>query len=96
MVSEIVSLVRFLKQFPEHRREKNLFRGKRSSGSRQSYHNCEGIRIAVKFLLKTQIIEGGWGEIYLACPNKEYTPLEGNRTNVVNTGQSMMSLIMAV
>ncbi|VVA95758.1 unnamed protein product [Arabis nemorensis] len=59
-----------------------------------TYRNCEAIRRAVGFLVETQNVEGGWGESYLSCPNKEYTPLDGNRTNVVNTGQALMVLIM--
>ena len=60
----------------------------------KTYHNCETIRRAVRFLIETQNIEGGWGESYLSCPRKKYTPLDGNKTNVVNTGQAMMALIM--
>ncbi|ESQ51271.1 hypothetical protein EUTSA_v10017701mg [Eutrema salsugineum] len=60
----------------------------------KTYNNCEGVRKAVCFLLENQNIEGGWGESYLSCPNKKYTPLSGNTTNVVNTGQALMVLIM--
>lgn len=60
----------------------------------KTYCNCEAIRRAVQFLLETQNVEGGWGESYLSCPNKKYTPLEGNKSNVVNTGQALMGLIM--
>ncbi|KAG7652160.1 Seco-amyrin synthase [Arabidopsis thaliana] len=125
--SAIVALARFLKEFPEHRREeverfiKNAVkyiesfqmpdgswygnwgvcfmygtffavRGLVAAG--KTYQNCEPIRRAVQFILETQNVEGGWGESYLSCPNKKYTPLEGNRTNVVNTGQALMVLIM--
>lgn len=60
----------------------------------KTYDNCEAVRKAVRFLLEIQNIEGGWGESYLSCPNKKYTPLDDNRTNVVNTGQALMVLIM--
>jgi len=125
--SAIVALARFLKEFPEHRREevekfiKNAVkyiesfqmpdgswygnwgvcfmygtffavRGLVAAG--KTYQNCEPIRKAVQFILETQNVEGGWGESYLSCPNKKYTLLEGNRTNVVNTGQALMVLIM--
>lgn len=36
----------------------------------KTYKNCEAIRRAVRFLLDTQNVEGGWGESYLSCPNK--------------------------
>ncbi|CAA0395334.1 unnamed protein product [Arabidopsis thaliana] len=58
------------------------------------YNNCEAIRRAVRFILDTQNTEGGWGESYLSCPRKKYIPLIGNKTNVVNTGQALMVLIM--
>ncbi|KAG7564057.1 Squalene cyclase N-terminal [Arabidopsis suecica] len=61
----------------------------------KTYHSSEPIRRAVKFLLKIQNVEGGWGESFQSCPNKKYIPLEGNKTNVVNTGQAMMVLIMS-
>ncbi|KAL1191753.1 Tirucalladienol synthase [Cardamine amara subsp. amara] len=61
----------------------------------KTYHNCEAIRRAVRFLLAIQNFEGGWGESYLSCPNKKYTPLDGNKTNLVNTGQALMVLIMS-
>ncbi|VVA95756.1 unnamed protein product [Arabis nemorensis] len=61
----------------------------------KTYHNCEAIRRAVLFLLEKQNVEGGWGESYLSCPNKKYIPLDGNKTNVVNTGQALMVLIMS-
>ncbi|CAA2983748.1 beta-amyrin synthase [Olea europaea subsp. europaea] len=51
------------------------------------------IRKAVKFLLNAQREEGGWGESYLSCSNKEYVHLEGNRSNLVHTAWAMMGLI---
>lgn len=36
----------------------------------KTYNNCETIRKAVGFLLKSQRADGGWGESYLSCPNK--------------------------
>ncbi|CAB78576.1 lupeol synthase like protein [Arabidopsis thaliana] len=60
----------------------------------KTFHNCEPIRRAVRFLLDTQNQEGGWGESYLSCLRKKYTPLAGNKTNIVSTGQALMVLIM--
>ncbi|OWM88914.1 hypothetical protein CDL15_Pgr020868 [Punica granatum] len=59
----------------------------------KTYNNCEAIRKAVEFLLRTQFEDGGWGESYLSCPKKEYVPLEGNKSNLVLTAWAMMSLI---
>ncbi|XP_010435607.1 PREDICTED: seco-amyrin synthase-like isoform X3 [Camelina sativa] len=60
-----------------------------------TYNNCEAIRKAVRFLLDTQNTEGGWGESYISCLKKKYIPQVGNnKTNVVNTGQALMSLIL--
>ncbi|CAE6072476.1 unnamed protein product [Arabidopsis arenosa] len=67
-------------------------RGLVAAGKR--YDNCEAIRRAVGFILDTQNPEGGWGESYLSCPSKKYIPLVGNQTNVVNTGQALIVLIM--
>ncbi|KAG2306336.1 hypothetical protein Bca52824_026084 [Brassica carinata] len=61
----------------------------------KTYNDCEAIRRAVRFLLETQNEEGGWGESYLSCSKRRYTPLSGrNKTNLVNTGQALISLIL--
>nr|BBI55112.1 multifunctional oxidosqualene cyclase [Bauhinia forficata] len=61
----------------------------------KSYFNCPAIRKAVKFLLKKQRKDGGWSESYQSSPKKIYVPLEGNRSNVVQTAWAMMGLIHA-
>ncbi|XP_010502925.1 PREDICTED: tirucalladienol synthase-like [Camelina sativa] len=60
-----------------------------------TFENSEAIRRAVQFILGTQNIEGGWGESYLSCPKKKYIPLEGNKSNMVNTGQALIILILS-
>ncbi|KAK9281889.1 hypothetical protein L1049_004796 [Liquidambar formosana] len=59
----------------------------------KSYNNSVTVRKGVTFLLKTQQNDGGWGESYLSCPNKEYVPLEGDRSNLVCTAWGLMGLI---
>ncbi|KAK1361302.1 hypothetical protein POM88_045776 [Heracleum sosnowskyi] len=60
----------------------------------KTYNNCEMIRKAVGLLLKSQRDDAVWGESYLSCPNKKYTPLEGNRSNLVHIAwPAMVALI---
>ncbi|XP_024182949.2 beta-amyrin synthase-like [Rosa chinensis] len=59
----------------------------------RTYKNCEAIRRGVEFLLKIQRNDGGWGESYTSCTNKIYTPLEGERSNLVQTAIGLMGLI---
>ncbi|KAK7243446.1 hypothetical protein RIF29_38242 [Crotalaria pallida] len=61
----------------------------------KTYTNCAAIRKATKFLLTTQREDGGWGESYLSSPKKIYIPLEGSRSNLVNTAWALMGLINA-
>ncbi|KAM4102275.1 hypothetical protein ACB094_05G211700 [Castanea mollissima] len=61
----------------------------------KTYNNYLTMRKGVDFLLKIQRDNGGWGESYLSCPKKEYVPLEGNRSNLVQTAWAMMGLIHA-
>ncbi|KDO43821.1 hypothetical protein CISIN_1g0264851mg, partial [Citrus sinensis] len=63
--------------------------------AKKTYSNCLAIRKATDFLLKIQCEDGGWGESYRSCPNKKYIPLDGNRSNLVQTAWAMMSLIHA-
>ncbi|XP_061352222.1 beta-amyrin synthase-like [Gastrolobium bilobum] len=59
----------------------------------KTYSNCTAIRKAVEFLLATQRKDGGWRESHLSCPKKIYIPLEGNRSNIVQTAWALMALI---
>ncbi|XP_057805582.1 beta-amyrin synthase 2-like isoform X2 [Salvia miltiorrhiza] len=59
----------------------------------ETYNNCAAVRKGVEFLLSIQRGDGGWGESYLSCPNKEYVPLEHDRSNLVQTSWAMMGLI---
>ncbi|TQE12511.1 hypothetical protein C1H46_001902 [Malus baccata] len=61
----------------------------------RTYYNCEAVRRSVEFLLKTQTDDGDWGESYTSCTNKIYTPLEGDRSNLVQTAMGLMSLILS-
>nr|ARS25031.1 AS1 [Ilex pubescens] len=61
----------------------------------KTYDNCPAVRRAVHFYLSTQNEEGGWGESLEACPSMKYIPLEGNRTNIVQTAWAMMGLMYA-
>ncbi|MFQ6644258.1 hypothetical protein Gotur_017301, partial [Gossypium turneri] len=61
----------------------------------KNFENCLAIRKGVDFLLRTQREDGGWGESYLSCPKKVYTPIEEKESNLVNTAQAMMSLIVS-
>ncbi|XP_075666637.1 beta-amyrin synthase-like [Castanea sativa] len=61
----------------------------------KTYKNCSAIRRAVDFLLRTQKEDGGWSESHLSCPEKIYIPVEGNRSNLVQTSWAMMGLIHA-
>ncbi|KAH1208533.1 Beta-amyrin synthase [Glycine max] len=61
----------------------------------KTYTNCVTIRKAVKFLLSIQTEDGGWGESYLSGAKNTYVPLEGNRSNVVQTAWALMALIHA-
>ncbi|KAH7849502.1 hypothetical protein Vadar_018782 [Vaccinium darrowii] len=59
----------------------------------KTYNNCQAVRRGVEFLLKAQNEEGGWGESLESCPSMKYQPLEGNRTNLVQTSWAMLGLI---
>ncbi|KAJ0075359.1 hypothetical protein Patl1_35109 [Pistacia atlantica] len=63
----------------------------------KTYENSLPLRRAVNFLLKLQGEDGGWGESYLSCANKVnyfiYTPLEGKRSNLVQTAWALIGLI---
>ncbi|MFS7923487.1 putative beta-amyrin synthase [Helianthus anomalus] len=60
----------------------------------KTYGNCPAVRKGVKFLLESQLEDGGWGESYKSCTEKTYIPLEGG-SNLVHTAWAMMGLIHA-
>ena len=60
----------------------------------KTYYNCGAVRKGVEFLLTTQKEDGGWGESYISCPDKEFVPLEG-KSNLVQTGWALMGLLHA-
>ncbi|KAG5569822.1 hypothetical protein H5410_059588 [Solanum commersonii] len=57
------------------------------------YSNCAAVRKGVEFLLRTQRSDGGWGESYRSCPDKVYTELETEHSNLVQTAWALMGLI---
>ncbi|KAI4331129.1 hypothetical protein MLD38_029346 [Melastoma candidum] len=61
----------------------------------KTYNNCMAMNKGISFLLKSQLDDGGWGESYRSCPDKVYIPLEGNRSNLVQTAWALMGLIHA-
>jgi squalene cyclase len=61
----------------------------------KTYKSCLAVRKGVDFLLAIQEEDGGWGESHLSCPEQRYIPLEGNRSNLVQTAWAMMGLIHA-
>lgn len=70
-----------------------VMRGFEAAGKK--YYNSPTVCRAVDSLLSLQNQDGGWGESYLSCPNKEYVRLEGNRSNLVQTAWALMALINA-
>ncbi|CAA3028533.1 dammarenediol II synthase-like [Olea europaea subsp. europaea] len=63
------------------------------SAAGKTCENSEAVHKGVNFLLSTQNGEGGWGECLESCPSMKYTPLEGNRTNLVQTSWAMLGLM---
>ncbi|XP_065877297.1 beta-amyrin synthase-like [Euphorbia lathyris] len=61
----------------------------------KTYENSKIVRKGCEFLLSKQLNSGGWGESYLSTTNLEYTQLEGNKSNRVQTAWAMMGLIHA-
>ncbi|XP_028060636.1 dammarenediol II synthase-like [Camellia sinensis] len=53
----------------------------------------QAVRRGIEFLFSTQNEEGGWGETFESCPSMKYQPLEGNKTNLVQTSWAMLGLI---
>ncbi|XP_050940718.1 isomultiflorenol synthase-like isoform X2 [Cucumis melo] len=61
----------------------------------KTYENCEALRKGANFLINIQNSEGGFGESYLSCSKKRYIPLDGKRSNLVQTAWGLMGLICA-
>lgn len=59
----------------------------------QTYNVSKAVRNAINFFLSTQNEEGGWGESIRSCPSEIYTPLDGNKTNLVQTSWAMLGLM---
>ncbi|PWA39260.1 beta-amyrin synthase [Artemisia annua] len=59
----------------------------------KTYENCLAVRKGVDFLLKAQLEDGGWGESHRSASEKKYVPLEGGRSNLVQTAWAVMGLI---
>ncbi|KAM2056880.1 hypothetical protein ACFX16_029630 [Malus domestica] len=53
------------------------------------------MRNGVNFLLASQGDDSGWGESYLSFLRKKIIPLEGRRSNLVQTAWALMGLIHA-
>ncbi|KNA11322.1 hypothetical protein SOVF_136370 [Spinacia oleracea] len=62
---------------------------------KMNYYNSLALRKACHFLLSKQLPDGGWGENFLSSPNKVYTNIEGNKSNLVQTSWALLSLIKA-
>uniref|UniRef100_A0A7N0TBU7 Terpene cyclase/mutase family member n=1 Tax=Kalanchoe fedtschenkoi TaxID=63787 RepID=A0A7N0TBU7_KALFE len=60
-----------------------------------NHRNCAAVRRGVEFLLRTQLEDGGWGESYRSCPDMKFTPLDGNKSHLVQTSWALMGLIHA-
>ncbi|KAM7261730.1 hypothetical protein ACFE04_020807 [Oxalis oulophora] len=60
-----------------------------------TYENNCSMRKGVNFLLRKQNKEGGWGESYRSCPEKQYVSLKDNKSNIVQTSWALMALIHA-
>ncbi|XP_074267509.1 beta-amyrin synthase-like isoform X1 [Silene latifolia] len=58
----------------------------------KTYSNCNSVRKAVEFLLKSQKEDGGWGESYLSCLKKDFVPLDGG-SQITQTAWALMGLI---
>ncbi|WCJ39169.1 Lupeol synthase [Euphorbia peplus] len=59
----------------------------------KTYKNSKAVKKGCEFLLSKQLTCGGWGESYLSCRDLVFTPLDGNKSNLVQTAWAMMGLI---
>ena len=56
-------------------------------------NGTQSLQRAVDFLLEKQNEDGGWGESYLSCQDKEYSHLPGSESQAVNTAWGMLALL---
>ncbi|KAD7479020.1 hypothetical protein E3N88_02156 [Mikania micrantha] len=93
----IQALTAFKKMHPGHREKEIEIAIEKGIGflekKQQDDGSCEIVRKAVNFFLSTQNSEGGWGESFESCPKEKFIPLEGNRTNLVQTSWAMLGLL---
>ena len=58
-----------------------------------THNGCHAIKRGVNFLLERQGANGGWGESYLSCQDKVYSPLPDGEAHAVNTAWALLALL---
>ena len=59
----------------------------------ETWHTCERVREACRWLLERQMEDGGWGEHHTSCELNEY--VAHKTSQVVNTGWAVLALMHA-